>query len=199
MKKLVDFVHKLYDWTLKWASHPQSAKILCVLSFLEASIFPVPVDPLLLAMGFSKPRRSFYYAFLSTFFSMLGAFGGYLIGSYAWSTLSPWFFGSVFSRESFDNVVFSLQGTTFVSVFIAGFSPIPFKIFTIAAGVTALPLLPFTGAVILSRGLRYFLLGGLIFRMGEKAQIWIENNFETMTYTVSAFIILTLVLFKFFY
>ena len=194
---LVSLIRKLYNWTLRWAKHPQSTKALSVLSFLEASVFPLPVDPLLLAMGFSKPKCSLYYAFLSTFFSVLGAFGGYLIGFYAWNTFSPWFFESIFSRESFNHVVSSLQGTTFISIFVAGFSPIPFKIFTIAAGVTALPLLPFTCATILARGLRYFILGGLIFKMGQRVQIWIENNFEKMTYIVSALLILSLVLFNF--
>ncbi len=196
---LVARIRKLYDWTLKWAQHPQSTKALSLLTFLEAFVFPLPVDPLLLAMGFSKPKRSLYYAFLGTLFSVLGALVGYFIGLYAWNALSPWFFTSVFSQESFDNVVSSLKEATFIVVFVGGFSPIPFKIFTIAAGVTVAPLLPFIGAAFLSRGLRYFILGGVIFKMGEKAQIWIEDHFEKTTYVVLAFIILSFVLFKVFY
>lgn len=157
------------------------------------------MDPLLLAMGFSKPQRSLHYAFLSTVFSVLGAIGGYCLGFYAWDILSPWFFRYILSPETFNHVTSSLQETTFVTIFVAGFSPLPFKVFTIAAGVTALPLFPFFTATIFSRGLRYFILGGLIFNMGGRAQVWIENNFEKMTYTVSVLLILTLVLFKFLY
>ena len=197
LKAFVDLIRTLYDWTLKWAKHPQSTKALSILSFLEASIFPLPVDPLLLAMGFSKPKRSFYFAFLTTLFSVLGAIAGYFLGIYAWSVISPLFFDYVFSQKSFDQVVAHLQGATFISIFVAGFSPIPFKIFTIAGGVVSAPFAPFVGAAILARGLRYFILGGVIYYMGAKAQVWIESNFEKLTYLVSILLILTLVLIKF--
>ncbi|MEM7645553.1 MAG: DedA family protein [Pseudomonadota bacterium] len=197
LKKIVQLIRKLYDWTLEWAKHPQSTKALSILSFLEASVFPLPVDPLLLAMGFSKPKRSFYFAFLTTLFSVLGAIGGYFIGVFAWQMISPFFFQFVFSQETFQSVVTSLQDATFLSIFVAGFSPIPFKIFTIAGGVVSAPFLPFVVAAILARGLRYFILGGVIYFMGEKAQMWIESNFEKLTYIVSALLILTVVLVKF--
>jgi membrane protein YqaA with SNARE-associated domain len=195
-KPLVRLVRMLYDWTLEWAKHPHSAKALSVLSFLEASVFPLPVDPLLLAMGFAKPKKSLYFAFLTTLFSVLGAVAGYFIGVYAWQFLSSWFFQFVFAQENFDKVVVHLQGATFISIFVAGFSPIPFKIFTIAAGVVSAPLAPFIIAASLSRGLRYFILAGVIYWMGPKAQTWIEDHFETLTYTVSALLVATIVLFK---
>lgn len=196
LKSFVNFIRYLYDWTLKWGQHPQSTKALSILSFLEASIFPIPVDPLLLAMGFAKPKKSFYFAFLTTLFSVLGAVGGYMIGQYVWQSLSPFFFSYVFNEQSFDAVVTHLQGATFLSVFIAGFSPIPFKIFTIAGGVVAAPFPPFIMAAVLSRGLRYFILGGVIYFMGAKAQAWIENNFEKLTYIVSFLLVLTVLLIK---
>ncbi len=199
LKKFVALVHALYEWTLKWAKHPHATKALSVLSFAEASFFPLPVDPLLLAMGFSKPRSSLYYAFLTTTFSVLGAIGGYMLGEYAWSAISPWFFDFVFSEEAFLSVTSHMQGegATFVSLFIAGFSPIPFKIFTIAGGVVSAPFAPFVAACILSRGLRYFILGAIVFFMGPKAQIWIEKHFDKITYAVSILLILTVVAMKF--
>ena len=197
MTQILALVRKLYDWTLEWAKHPQSAKALSVLSFLEASIFPLPVDPLLLAMGFTKPKKSFYYAFLTTFFSVLGAIGGYLIGVFAWTAISPFFFSYVFPQQSFDQVVVHLQGATFLSIFIAGFSPIPFKIFTIAGGVVSAPFLPFVLASISARGLRYFILGGIIYFMGDKAQKWIDKNFERLTIIVSLLLVLTIIGIKF--
>jgi membrane protein YqaA with SNARE-associated domain len=199
LKKFVALIRQLYEWTLLWAKHPQATKALSILSFLEASIFPLPVDPLLLAMGFSNPRKSFYYAFLTTLFSVLGAVGGYFIGVYAWSIIAPLFFDLVFSQQAFENVTSQMQshGTTFVSLFVAGFSPIPFKIFTIAGGVVSAPLIPFIAASILSRGLRYFILSGVIYSMGPRAQQWIESHFEKLTYIVSALLILTALGFKF--
>ncbi len=196
MSRIIGLIRALYEWTLLWAKHPHSAKALSILSFLEASIFPLPVDPLLLAMGFARPKKSFYYAFLTTFFSVLGALGGYYIGVYAWQLVSPHFFTYVFSQASFEKVVIHLQNATFISIFIAGFSPVPFKIFTIAAGVVMAPLGPFMVASILARGLRYFILGGLIYFMGERAQKWVESHFEAMTIGVSVVLVLTLVLMK---
>lgn len=198
LEKFVTLVRKAYDWTLEWSKHKHATKALSVLSFLEASIFPLPVDPLLLAMGFSKPKNSFYYAFLTTTFSVLGAIGGYFIGVYAWAAISPFFFDFVFSEQAFNSVTSRMQsdGATFVSLFVAGFSPIPFKIFTISGGVVSAPLIPFVAASILSRGLRYFILSGVIYFMGPKAQMWIESHFEKITYAVSVILIITVVLLK---
>ena len=198
LHKFVALIRAAYDWTLRWAKHKHATKALSILSFAEASVFPLPVDPLLLAMGFAKPKNSFYYALLTTSFSVLGAIGGYFIGVYAWSIISPFFFDFVFSEKAFNAVTGRMQsnGATFVSLFVAGFSPIPFKIFTISGGVVAAPLVPFVAASILSRGLRYFILGGIIYFMGPKAQKWIESHFEKLTYIVSALLVITLVLFK---
>ncbi len=197
-KKIMSWIRALYDWTLRWAQHPRAVQSLAILSFAEASVFPLPVDPLLLAMGFAKPKKSFYFAFITTLFSVLGAIAGYFIGVYAWSAISPFFYSFVFSEEAFLAVIANLQGdqATFVSLFIAGFSPIPFKIFTISGGVVGAPLIPFIAASVLSRGLRYFILGAIIYFMGPRAQTWIEGNFEKMTIMVSILLVLTLFLAK---
>ena len=200
LKKFVSLIRALYDWTIKWSKHRHAGKALAGLSFLEASMFPLPVDPLLLAMGFSKPKKSLYYALITTVFSVLGAVGGYFLGMYAWNAIAPFFFNYVFSEAAFTSVTMKMQGqeATFVSLFVAGFSPIPFKIFTVSAGVIEAPLVPFVLASILSRGLRYFILGGIIYFMGPKAQQWIEANFEKMTIIVSILLVLAVVGLKLF-
>ena len=111
----------------------------------------------------------------------------------AWDLISPFFFSYVFSEQAFTHVTVNLQtgGATFVSLFVAGFSPIPFKIFTIAGGVVSAPLIPFFVACVLSRGLRYFILGGVVYFMGDRAQVWIERNFDRLTIIVSVLLILT--------
>ena len=194
--KTFKLLKNLYAWLLHWSGHKYNTFALSGISFIEASVFPIPVDPLLLAMGFSKPKKSIYYAFLTTIFSVLGAIGGYYLGYYAWQTLAPYFFQYVFSQEKFDSVTTLLKNATFISIFVAGFSPIPFKVFTISAGVVSAPFSPFILAAILSRGLRYFILGTLVYFMGAKAKLWIDENFEKMTYIVSALLIFALVLLK---
>ena len=145
-------------------------------------------------MGFAKPKKGLFYALITTFFSFLGALGGYCIGFYLWQSVSPFFFQYVFSPEKFELVAAQFQDLTFISIFVAGFSPIPFKIFTIAAGVASAPLLPFVIATILSRGIRYCILGTLVFFWGKEIKLWIDNHFEKLTIVISILLVLAVAL-----
>lgn len=189
-------LRKLYDWVMHWADHPHSVKALAIITFMEASFFPIPTDPLLAAMAVKKPRRGFYFAVITTIFSVLGALFGYAIGSFAWHHLEPLFFQYILSQEKFDLVVQQFSQHVFLTIFVAGFSPIPFKVFTVAGGVAAVPLGPFVGAAILSRGLRYCMIGGLIFVFGKRIEYWLDHYFERMTMIVSGILVLLVVLLK---
>jgi len=191
------WLRRLYDWVIALSEHPHAVKALAVITFAEASFFPIPTDPLLLAMGMSRPRRSLFYAGITTVFSVLGALFGYFIGSMFWQHLSPLFMGHLFSPETFAAVIVQFQTHVFITIFVAGFSPIPFKVFTIAGGVASVALAPFIGAAILSRGLRYFILGGLVFVYGRSIQVWIDKYFEKITLVTSLVIVLSLIAYKF--
>ena len=183
-------LRKLYDWVIGLARHPHALKALAVMTFAEASFFPIPTDPLLLAMAMGKPKRSLFYALITTLFSVLGALFGYFLGAMFWDMIGPLVLDRIFSAEAFQAVVEKFRNHVFLTVFVAGFSPIPFKVFTLAGGVAGVALAPFVGAAILSRGLRYFILGGLVFIFGPKVEVWIDRYFEKITIGLSIALVL---------
>ena len=137
-------LNRMYDWVLHWAGHPRAQVALFLVSFAEASFFPIPPDVLLMAMCMSKPSRWLRYAVITAVGSLLGGSFGYLLGSAFWSVLSDSFFhwlGPIgFTQERFELVQGLYREHAFLAVFSAGFSPIPYKIFTIGAGVFGVKL-----------------------------------------------------------
>ena len=155
---------------------------LFVIAFAEASFFPIPPDVLLIAMCLGTADRSWFYASACTVASVLGGLAGYAIGAFAWSALADTFYQWIpgFTPAAFANIQDLYLEWGVLCVFAAGFSPIPFKLFTVASGVVGLPLLPFLGAAAVSRGLRFFLVAGLIKRYGEPVKKVIDQYFNQL-------------------
>jgi membrane protein YqaA with SNARE-associated domain len=174
-------IRRMYDWVLSWAETPYAVPALCVLSFIESSFFPIPPDVLLIAMALSVPTRAYRFAAWCTVASVLGGLFGYLIGHVLWTTFEPYLIPRVFSRENFELVTNWYKEYGFVAVFIAAFTPIPYKVFTVAAGVAQLNLVGFVLASILGRGGRFFLVALVIRKLGPRAKTWIEENFNLAT------------------
>ncbi|MCZ6746822.1 MAG: DedA family protein [Acidobacteria bacterium] len=173
----------LYDWVLRWAATPYGAVALFVLALSEASFFPVPPDVLLLAVCLARPRRSLHYALLCTTGSVLGGMIGYGIGWGVWEMLSGFFFTYVpgFTPEVFQRVANLYQEWDFWAVSLAGLTPIPYKVFTIAAGAFGLNFPTFVLASFLSRGLRFGIEGWLILRFGPPMAGFIDRYFNWLT------------------
>jgi membrane protein YqaA with SNARE-associated domain len=131
---------------LGWAETPYGVPALFVLAFIESSFFPIPPDVLLIALALSAPTRAFRFAAWCTLGSVLGGLFGYFIGYALWATFEPYLIPHVFSQEKFVLVTDKYNEYGELAVFIAAFTPIPYKVFTIAAGVAKLNLLGFTGA-----------------------------------------------------
>jgi len=152
----------VYDWTLKWAEHKFAPSILALLTFAESVFFPIPPDVLLAPMVLAKPEKAWRLASLTTVSSILGGTVGYILG---YLMFEPWIqpliteFGY---QHRFDIAMnwFSQWGVWVV--FIAGFSPIPYKLFTLSAGFLQMAFLPFLLASAIGRGLRFFMVAGLI-------------------------------------
>ncbi|PCI55199.1 MAG: hypothetical protein COB45_06810 [Gammaproteobacteria bacterium] len=152
----------IYDWTLKWAEHKFAPSILALLTFAESVFFPIPPDVLLAPMVLAKPEKAWRLASLTTVSSILGGTVGYILG---YLMFEPWIqpliteFGY---QHRFDTAMnwFSQWGVWVV--FIAGFSPIPYKLFTVSAGFLQMAFLPFLFASAIGRGMRFFLVAGLI-------------------------------------
>ncbi len=151
----------LYERVMRWSAHRHAPRYLAGLSFAESSFFPVPPDVMLAPMALACPQRAWFFAGLTTVASAIGGAFGYLIGRFAFEFLAPlmhqygYWDSFVQAREWFAQ-------WGFWAVFLAGFTPIPYKVFTIAAGVVAMPFVPFLIASIIGRGARFFLVAGLM-------------------------------------
>ena len=130
-------LRRMYNWVLHWAETPYGTPALFVISFAESSFFPIPPDVLQIALSVSKPRRSFYYATVSAVASVLGAIAGWCIGFLFWELLQDFFYDYVpgVTEQNIDYVGGLYSENAFLAIFAAAFTPIPFKVFTIAAGV----------------------------------------------------------------
>jgi membrane protein YqaA with SNARE-associated domain len=171
----------LYDWVLNWATTPYGAWALIILAFAESSFFPVPPDVLLIALCLAAPVRSFWYATLSAIGSVTGGMCGYLIGWVVWEQVHRFFFTYVFSQHVFQQVGHLYAQNAFWAVFTAGLTPIPYKVFTIAAGVFGINFGEFVVASALGRSARFFLVAGLIRVFGPPIKEFIDKYFNLLS------------------
>ncbi len=170
-------IRRLYNWVLHWADTPYGLAALFVLAFAESSFFPIPPDVLLIALAIGKPRKAFKFALVCSVGSILGAVLGYGLGIWV-SAPCERAFDAIGYKEFFDKseMLFGKYGA--IAVAIAGFTPIPFKVFTITAGIMRQPFFPFMVAVILSRSARFFLVSALVYKFGRPVKDWIDKYFN---------------------
>ena len=174
----------LYVWVLHWAETPYGTPALFMLSFAESSFFPIPPDVLQIALSVSKPRRSFYYATISGLGSVLGALLGWLIGYALWSTVGDFFISNVpgFSQHNIDLVDKAYSENAFLALFGAAFSPIPFKVFTITAGVFKISLVTLLVASTLGRFGRFYAVATCIFFFGPTVKDLLDKYFGIISF-----------------
>jgi len=189
-------VKRLYDYVLSWSQRKHAPYALSVLSFIEASFFPIPPDPLLLAMCLGKPGRSLRYAFLCTLFSVIGAGFGYLIGWGLWKSVDSFFFNYILSKELFDYVKLQYEHNEFITVLGAAFTPIPFKVFTLTAGAFRINFLVLIVASAIGRSTRFFLEATLILYYGPRIKEFIDKYFNLLTILVFIVIVILFIVFK---
>lgn len=158
---------RLYTHTLKWSSHKHAPYYLAAVSFAESSFFPIPPDVMLVSMGLAKPKSSLQYAFIATIFSVLGGCFGYLLGYYFIEIIEPMLMQSSY-HDMYQNAQYWFDKWGIWIIFVASFTPIPYKIFTISAGATHMLLMPFILASIVGRGLRYFMVSGFLYFFGAR-------------------------------
>lgn len=178
-----NILRRMYRWVLSWADTPYGTPALVGISFAESSFFPIPPDVLQIALSVSKPKRSFYYAAVSAVASVLGGVAGWWIGAMLWHLVKDAFLGYVpgFTQENFDYVAGLYQKNAFLAILAAAFTPIPFKVFTIAAGVFEISLGTLLLASAIGRSGRFFLVATVIFFFGQTAKTFLEKYFELAT------------------
>ena len=186
---------QLYDYVLKLASHAKAKYYLFILSFAESSFFPIPPDVMLLPMCLSNPKRAWSFAFITTVGSVLGGVIGYFIGIYAFGFIEPYLYDWGYIA-AYERAVVWFEEWGFWAVFIAGFSPIPYKVFTIAGGALTMPLIPFIFASIIGRGARFYLVALFVILFGKKSDELIRNHMGKFVWGTVLFIITLLFFLK---
>jgi membrane protein YqaA with SNARE-associated domain len=179
-EKKTGIVRRLYNWMLSWAESPWAGWAMFLFAMVEAIFFPIPPDVLLLALCVGMPKKSFKYALICSAGSVVGAVIGFGLGAFAWDLVQGWFIPGVFSAESFAHVGDLYKEYNFWLVFTAGFTPLPYKLITISAGVfLGIENLPiFILASLISRGLRFFLVAGLVWKFGAPIKKFIDKYFN---------------------
>lgn len=190
-------LRRLYDWVVHWAETPYGTWALFVLAFCESSFFPVPPDVLLIALAVALPRKSLKYALACSAGSVLGGCLGYLIG---------WQFMAAIGQKIIDFYNFGpkieeigelYRNYDAWAISIAGFTPIPYKVFTITAGMFKINFTVFFIASAISRSARFFLVGGLIYIFGPKIQPVIDKYFNILAVVFVVLIVAGFVLIKY--
>jgi membrane protein YqaA with SNARE-associated domain len=189
--KKTGLVRRLYDWVMHWADTPYGLHALAVITLAEASVFPIPPDPLLIALCLGSAKQAFRFAAVATIASVIGGMLGYGIGSVLWASASGFFFQYVpgVTPDAFATAQGFYDQWDFWAVFIAGLTPFPYKVITISAGVFGINFPVFIVASVVSRGFKYFVLAGLIYRFGDTIRLFIDRYFSLLAWAFALLVV----------
>lgn len=177
---------KLYDKVLSLANHRHASMYLAGVSFIESSVFPIPPDVMLIPMVMSKPLKAKEYAFITTIASILGGILGYALGYFAFELIGLPMIQAFGYEAGYAKVVKWFDNYGFWAVLIAGFTPIPYKLFTIGAGVSQMAMMPFIIASIIGRTIRFFIVTWLVCKFGKRLEALLLNHIEIICWGVLA-------------
>lgn len=189
-------IRTLYDTTLRFSNHPRAEWVLFIVAFMESSFFPIPPDVLLIPMVIANFDKAFRYALICTLGSVLGGIAGYALGYFFFDSIGMQvvqFYGAAEKFETFRQWYSSYD---VYIVAVAGISPIPYKVVTIASGMLQANFVNFVAASAISRGFRFFLISWLLWRGGASFKGWLEKNLYPLTMALGIVFILLVVLFK---
>jgi len=173
-------IRKLYDWTISLAAHPRAIWALAIIAFVESSFFPIPPDVLMIPMIIAAPTRAFRIAAVSTVASLLGGLFGYAIGALLFETVGQPILDFYGKADAFESFAIRYNDWGAWAVLIAGVTPFPFKVITIASGATGLSLPVFIVSAILARALRFFVVAALLWKFGPPIRGFIERRLGLM-------------------
>jgi membrane protein YqaA with SNARE-associated domain len=175
-----NLIRRLYQWTLSWSERPGGTRALIGLSFIESSFFPIPPDPLLAALCFGQPKKWWKFALWCTIASVAGGVFGWWIGMQFWHLAQDFFFRVIpgFTPEIFAKVRDLYHENAFMAILGAAFTPIPYKVFTIASGVFEVAFGTLVAASVVGRGARFFLVAGVIRAFGPAIKPHLEKYLE---------------------
>lgn len=175
--------------------HPRAPWFLGGLSFAESSFFPIPPDVMLAPMSLAQPKKAWWFALITSVTSVLGGMFGYLIGAYAFDLVQPYLQDSHY-WDAYLVAVDAFEEWGFWAIFVAGFSPIPYKVFTIAAGVLSMAFVPFVLASMIGRGARFFLVAGLMKLGGAKMEAVLQKYVDWLGWGIVSIVCLGILLWQ---
>ncbi|PLY12176.1 MAG: hypothetical protein C0631_17460 [Sedimenticola sp.] len=178
----------LYERVMIWSRHPHAPRYLAGLSFAESSFFPIPPDVMLAPMTLANPKRAWYFALLTTLASVVGGVLGFYIGVFAFEMIEPLLHDAGYYPKYLQAKGW-FEEWGFWAIFVAGFSPIPYKVFTITAGVISMSLLPFVLASFVGRGARFFLVAALMAWGGERMEAGLKKYIDRIGWLVVLFLV----------
>jgi membrane protein YqaA with SNARE-associated domain len=181
----MEYVTDLYNWTMSLMASPNAPLWLFIIAFIESSVFPIPPDVLLIGMGLANPQMSFLYATICTVGSVMGGMLGYGIGYFGGHPIAT----KLFRKERVEGAERIYQKYDIWAVAIAGFTPVPYKVFTILTGVMEAKFWRFVVVSALSRGARFFIVAALMFFFGETIKGFLDKYFGWLTIALFAGII----------
>jgi len=174
-------VRRLYDWVISWAEHPNASTALFILAFAESSFFPIPPDVLLITLAIAMPRKSFRWAAIALAGSVIGGIAGYLLGLNFMAIIGDRILNFYNLQAKYGEVQELYRQYDAWAVAVGGFTPLPYKLFTITAGAFRINFLTFVIASIISRAGRFFLVAGFIYLFGPKVRYFLEKYFNLFT------------------
>lgn len=177
------FFSYLYQKMLGWSGHRHAPYYLAGVSFAESSFFPIPPDVMLISMGLAAPKRSWRYALIATMFSVMGGMFGYLIGLYFIEVIRPYIIASSYAGSYYHVQQWFDEGGVWM-VILAGFTPLPYKLFTVTAGALHMAFLPFVVGSIIGRGARFFLVSGILYFAGEHIETRLRRYIDIIGWSM---------------
>jgi membrane protein YqaA with SNARE-associated domain len=190
-------LRRLYDWVLHWAETPYGNWALLLLAFCESSFFPIPPDILLIALAVSIPKKSIRYALICSAGSVLGGCFGYLIGWQFMTGIGMKIINFYGLSQKFEYIQGLYMTYDAWAIGIAGFTPIPYKVFTISAGAFNINFTVFILVSVLSRSARFFLVGGLIYVFGPRIQAFIDKYFNLLATAFTVLLVAGFIIIKY--
>lgn len=180
-------IRKLYDWTLAWSDSKYATLALFFIAVIEASFFIIPPDLLLIALCAGKPRKAFFFAAVCAVGSLIGGSIGYLIGLLFMDTAGKFILDFLHLHQSFELVRLKYEQSAALAIFAAAFTPIPYKVFTIAAGAFGISFTTFILSSAVGRSARFFLVASCIYWWGPQVTDKIDRHFNlfTMLFTIA--------------
>ncbi len=196
--RFTNLLHSLKEWVESFAHKPSAGIALFIFAFIESSFFPIPPDALLIILALSYPNRSFYYALICTVGSVLGAYLGYLIGYVFYDTIGIKIIHFYGVEHQINYVLDKYRENGFIAIVTAGFTPIPYKVFTILAGFNkTIDLFTLTFASLIGRAGRFFLVGSLIYFVGPGVKNFIDKYLDKLTIAFMFLLIISFVVLKY--